>query len=285
MSLRSTLLMRGNMSSASAVAVPTSTKQPILLDQLRSDGFKLTPNYDRALDGRIVDTRLDPETGLVRDVTDFESAGGITFSIPAHLWKERAAYGRRIKQVWHFTAEDMQLRYNEAWNGATHFGLQYASLCTICNSEHWNNADRPPKRLCAKCRTLRCPVTGRATSTAYQKHDCRCETCRTWNAGRMRRWRRCNHFVSKENSKERTEGEINASSSSLSSTNKVVTRSSDWTWLPLELLSSIARHERTQASRPIPRQSGYRDPNKRELDSGSQEYWDRTQDQLNIVTA
>src|SRR5688572_12277372 len=83
-------------------------KRPLLLDQLKRDGFKLTANYARALDGRVVDTRFDPETGQVREVTDHELAGAKTFGIAPADWRSRRLYGLRIRQVWYFSADGVE---------------------------------------------------------------------------------------------------------------------------------------------------------------------------------
>lgn len=163
-----------------------SWKRPLLTDQLKRDGFALVPNYDRPLDGRVVDTRFDPETGQVRDVTDHELAGAKTFGIVPADWQSRRFYGLKIKQVWSFTVADVELRCNEAWNGASHFGLQYRSRCAACGAERWNNADRPPLPLCTKCRTRRCRRTALACSTAYKRGQCRCDDCRAWHATQAR---------------------------------------------------------------------------------------------------
>ena len=44
---------------------------PELLTALQND-FRLVPNHDRALDGRVVDTCFDPATRQLRNVTDRE---------------------------------------------------------------------------------------------------------------------------------------------------------------------------------------------------------------------
>jgi hypothetical protein len=223
-------------------------KRPLLLDQLKRDGFKLTPNYDRALDGRVVDTRFDPETGEIRNVTDHELAGAKTFGIAPGDWRSRRFYGLKIKQVWYFSIEGVELRCNEAFNGAAHFGLQYKTICAACDTERWTNADRHPLPLCLTCRTRRCPLTGLACSTAYKRGECRCDACRAWHATQARLNRAASKrglFVSSNLKREEKEKKSSSfSSDSVTGTNKETTRSAaSWTWLPQSLRDSITSHE------------------------------------------
>lgn len=227
-----------------------------LLEELRAAFPQAQPNYARPLDGRVVDTRFDPETGQLRNVTDYEMAGAVTSGLHPEFVADRIAYGKRIRQVWSWAMSGVQFHYNEWWATKSHYGYQHRSICGGCGEEIWTNCDRPAPARCRVCRWTSgaCAETGLACATAYKNHDCRCDDCRRWNADRMRRVRSKrtepqtgsrNTVLSKSSLDTGTLKDSGIQRTSTSTKNGV-TRTPEpatWTWLPVEMRAHIARHK------------------------------------------
>ena len=230
---------------------------PDLLDLLKSR-FTLTPNYQRALDGRIVDTRFDSETGRERPVTDYEVVKRVL------AVRGIEVYGDRIRQTWSFTAADgTALRFNETWEGSRHYGVLHASHCRRCGRTCWNRADRAPIKRCGECyhaeaaqHSGRCQKTGGTCSTGYIKKRCRCEACRTWNREAHRRRRQKRSSVTTRLSPiKKEEGRLRdpiLGSQNLPIENKTgcyapclgsVWQPENWTWLPADVRAVLADYE------------------------------------------
>src|SRR2546423_11125467 len=94
---------------------------PDLLTTLQHD-FRLVPNHDRALDGRVVDTRFDPATKQLRNVTDYEL---VTLIVGQ-------PYGGQFFQTWYFVVDGIELQFNEAFEGWSNYGLRYRTACRDC---------------------------------------------------------------------------------------------------------------------------------------------------------
>jgi hypothetical protein len=158
---------------------------PDLLTTLQ-EHFQLVPNHDRALDGRVVDTRFDPDTRQLRDVTDHELVTALV----------GPAYGGRFFQTWYFTVDGIDFQFNQAFERWGFHGLRYRTTCRDCGEARcWRPIHKPPARQrCQECRYARsitpiCDDLDLRCSTAYVKHGCRCDDCRAWNAANQRRRR------------------------------------------------------------------------------------------------
>lgn len=218
---------------------------PELLTTLRND-FRLVPNYDRALDGRVVDTRFDPATKQLRNVTDRELVALII----------GPAYGGQFFQTWYFVVDGIHFQFNQAFESWRYHGLRYQTACRDCGEALWVPIYRQPRRRCLTCHQNRsttptCPESDDTVrcSTAYVKHHCRCATCREWNATRQRQRRARNNPVSSKQQLQEILREESYFPVVTPRTNRVVTPPENehgavtWTWLPASLRNVLARYE------------------------------------------
>jgi hypothetical protein len=218
---------------------------PDLLTELHQH-FQLIPNHDRALDGRIVDTRFDPDTGQLRDVSDIELVGRIV----------GPPFGGTFFQTWYFTVEGIDFQFNQAFDRWGYHGIRYRTECKDCAMERWRPISKPPARQrCPACRDAKsttplCPETGLRCSTAYVKHKCRCADCRAWHAASHRQRRARRNSDSSQEQLQENDGSDSYSPVIALRTIRVPTPlmwgaepAQDWTWLPVALQHVLVQYE------------------------------------------